>query len=155
MNVSRDDAYAERIHRLFKKWPKWILTIVCLGIILWLTLAPHPLGEEELPLFPGADKIVHGLMFFCLALSLFFDALRSRGWRPLGLPLLAALTIAAMLTGIAIECVQPLFGRSFEFWDMGADAFGAVIAGGLWTIIGGSLGITDGERRRLNQQDNK
>ncbi|MDE6271426.1 MAG: VanZ family protein [Muribaculaceae bacterium] len=141
--------FAERLHATFRRCPKWILTIVCLGVIGWLTLVPQPLGEEELPLFPGADKVAHGVMFFSLALCLFFDTLRSRGWRPLRLPLVAGLTLIAMLVGIGIECVQPSVGRGFEFWDMVADAFGAVLAGSLWTLIGGGLGITDGERQRL------
>lgn len=166
MDELKKDVNIERMHLILRRWPKWILTIVCLGVIFWLTLVPQPLGEEELPLFPGADKVAHILMFFCLALCLFFDTLRSRGWRPLHLPLVAGLTLIAMFIGIAIECVQPAVGRGFEFMDMMADAFGAVLAGGLWVVVGGSLGITDGERQRLkngsihekstiNQQDKK
>lgn len=153
MVQSRRDAGVEKLHAAMRRVPHWILSVVCLAVILWLTLAPHPLGEEEIPLFPGADKIAHGLMFFALTLCLCFDALRRRGWRAPGLPLVSALTLAAMLTGIGIELVQPCFGRGFEFWDMCADAFGAVVAGSLWVLIGGALGLTDGERRRMSEKN--
>lgn len=46
-----------------------------LAVILWLTLAPQPLpdaGGSWLD-FPGADKVVHALMFGALALVLAVD----------------------------------------------------------------------------------
>ncbi len=130
----------DKIHALMRRVPDWILSIVCLGVIFWLTLTPQPLGEEEPELFPGADKVAHGLMFFALTLCLNFDMLRHKDWHRLKLPMIAALSLLSMTIGIIIEVIQPEIGRGFEFWDMGADAFGAILAGTLWILIGGWLG---------------
>ncbi len=135
----------ERMHVWMKRVPKWILSGVCLCVIFWLTLVPKPLGDETPLLFPGADKVVHGIMFFGLTVCLLFDSLRARGWRKLGLPLVSALTLASMLVGIGIEFLQPSLGRGFEILDMASDAIGAVIGGALWILIGGTLGLTENE----------
>lgn len=147
-NGQENHPAAERLHQVMRKVPKWILTIICLCAIFWLTLAPHPLGEETPMLFPGADKVVHGIMFFSLVICVLFDTLRSRGWHKLGLPLLSALTLAVMFLGIGIEFLQPKLGRGFEIMDMAADAIGAVVGGALWILIGGTLGLTEDELKR-------
>lgn len=131
------------LHKFLKKFPHWILSIVCLTVILWLTLVPDPLGETDVPWFEGADKLVHGIMFFGLALCLLLDTKRAQDWKMMSLAQIGGLTLLSMLIGIGIECVQPLFGRGFEFWDMGADAFGAVLAGTLWTVVDGAFTIDD------------
>lgn len=148
MSRRNRDVAVEKFHSAMKRLPDWLPSIVCLAAILWLTLVPHPFGDTEVPLFPGADKIVHGLMFFGLTLCLNFDMLRFRHWHTLRLPIVALMALVSMLTGIGIEFLQPETGRGQEFGDMMADAFGAIVAGALWVMIGGSLGLTDGERAR-------
>lgn len=151
MSQHRNDMAVEQFHTAMQKLPKWLLSIVCVAVILWLTLAPHPFGDEELPMFPGADKIVHGVMFFGLTLSLLFDTLRYKHWHHLSLPLIAAMSLASMGLGILIEVVQPLFGRGFEYWDMGVDITGAILGGALWTLFGGGLELTERERLKERQ----
>lgn len=149
-------ASVTKIHKWMQRVPHWLCTVLCLGVILYLTLMPDPLGDEELPLFPGADKIAHGLMFFGLTLCMLFDAMRVHGWRPLSLPAISVISLIGMGAGIGIEYLQDVMdlGRGKEFWDMAADAFGATAAGALWILIGGSLTLTedeikDRERERL------
>lgn len=70
------------------------LSRVCPGIfssivviaILWLTLAPHPLPESDVPLFEHADKVVHALMFGGLVFALIIDRelLRQRRYEQTG-----------------------------------------------------------------------
>ena len=55
--------------------PVGLCTILVTGAILWLTLAPHPLPESDMPVIPGMDKVVHGCMFGGLYFILAFDAL--------------------------------------------------------------------------------
>lgn len=148
MARSNGNTAVENFHLRFKKVPKWLLTVLCLGGICWLTLVPDPFGQNEPLTFEGADKIAHGVMFFGLTLCMCLDTLRARRWHTMGLPLVAALALLSMCIGIIIEIVQPFFGRGFEMWDMGADIFGSIAGGALWIIIGGALGITDGERAR-------
>ena len=117
--------------------PVWIPTILILAVICWLTLAGHPAGDIEIPLFPGADKIGHALMFGALAFAAELDWMHARHWRPLPLPAVAAVAIGTSAIGIAIEFLQRAMptGRSFEIADMLADAFGAVLVSALWIML--------------------
>lgn len=103
-------------------------TILVGAAILWLTLAPHPIGDQEIPLFPGADKIVHALMFLGLC-GIFLVEMQIIG--KLRKSVAAVATICTILMGIGIEYLQRLMGlgRSFEAADMIADTTGALIAG--------------------------
>ena len=47
--------------------------MVVLIAIIYLTLFPQPLGENEVHLFEGADKIVHFIMFGGLTGTFIFD----------------------------------------------------------------------------------
>ncbi|MCM1075851.1 MAG: VanZ family protein [Bacteroides sp.] len=111
---------------------RWIplhqLTLAVVIVILYLTLLPKPLGEEEFHLFPGADKVVHACMFGGLTLTYIFE--RMRGHRPLTLrqALLAATVVSAF--GIIIEFLQDgmNLGRSGDIMDAIADTVGAFAA---------------------------
>ena len=39
--------------------PPCIFSVVCIIAVLYLTLVPRPLPDMDIPLFPGADKVVH------------------------------------------------------------------------------------------------
>lgn len=127
----------QRLKAIVEMVPKWLPTIVCSLLILWLTLAPHPVGDLDIPLFPGADKLVHALMFFGLTLCILFDTLHVKHCKSLSLPLVSLIVFIGMAAGTGIEILQASMGmgRSFEFIDIIADIFGAVVAGGLWAIL--------------------
>ena len=146
--------FTERLHRFFSHVPAWIFSIICLLAILYLTLMPDPFGDQELPLSPGADKLVHELMFFGLTLCMLFDTLRSHGWKGLSLPVISLLSLVGMATGIGIEYLQEgmHLGRGLEYWDMAADAFGAIAAGALWTLMESFLTLTDEEREKRAEE---
>ena len=44
--------------------------MIVIAVILYATLNDNPLGADELPIFPGADKVIHAIMFGGLFLSL-------------------------------------------------------------------------------------
>ncbi len=103
------------------------LAVICL--ILYLTLLPQPFGDEELPLFPGADKIAHFMMFGGLTGTFIYDR-----WR-CGLPLsLRAAWITALCSaafGAVVEWLQfsMHLGRSGnDIFDAMANAAGAFLA---------------------------
>lgn len=123
-----------RFHSIARRIPAWLPTALAVGLLLWLTLAPKPLGDNELHLFPGADKLAHALMFGGTAAALLFDLQKYRGWRPLRWPAPTGIAIALTLAGVAIEYAQKAMGdgRSFEEADMVADAVGAFAAAFLW-----------------------
>lgn len=107
-------------------WP----SIIVLAVILYATLFPKPLGDEELPLFPGADKLVHAVMFGGLTGALVFDYMRSHNRRHIGAGLVIAFGAGATVLGGVIEIVQGAMdcGRSADWLDLAADGLGAVVA---------------------------
>lgn len=110
--------------------PPWILTVICAVAIAWLTLAPRPVGDLEVPLFPGADKLVHGIMFGGLALCILLDWLRrDHHWHPFTVSRWMSAAVIASCAGLGVEYLQLYtdFGRSFEWTDWLADSGGAFI----------------------------
>lgn len=113
----------------YLRWiPPYQLTIAVGIVILYLTLLPKPFGEEDLPLFPGADKLAHCCMFGGLALTYIFERKRDR--RPLSLKGALITASAATLFGIAVEFIQDAMnlGRSGDMADALADTVGAFVA---------------------------
>lgn len=124
-----------KLLKLFTAWMRWcpvpLPGVAAICLILWLTLAPDPMGEVDMPLFEGIDKVVHACMFGFLGSVWWFDVGRRGGnWRSprAGVSLLCAGGALAM--GIVIELLQGAMqlGRSFEWADMVADGAGCAIA---------------------------
>lgn len=138
----------KKISRIVDIIPAGILTAVVFAAILWLTLAPHPLGAREIPLFTGADKVAHILMFAALELCVLTDIRKLRPGRAPRLPLIAATVAGCILLGVGIEILQRAMGlgRSFEVWDIIADAFGSVAVAAIWTMVAG-LRSENGDHR--------
>lgn len=116
-----------KVQSIIERFPPWILSIATLLAILWLTLAPRPLGDIEPPLFPGADKLAHAIMFGGLELMLITDYSRRRDWRKPGAVYLLLTAAGVILLGGAIEIMQTnmRLGRSADELDFIADASGA------------------------------
>ncbi len=124
----------DKIKEILTRLPAWALTALTVLLILWLTLAPDPLGEDAPTLFPGADKVVHALMFGFLTVMILLDKERKSAWHPVGWPFILLAAAGAAGLGIAIEFVQNAMemGRGFEVADMIADCIGAVICAVCW-----------------------
>lgn len=132
-------------HRILRHMARWrVATVLVILAVLWLTLAPHPFGEEEIsiPLFPHADKVVHALMFAAVAaVALFEEHIRTSYPLEKGSNLrrdslkVGATFLAVSLFGLAIEFAQRAMrlGRSFEWADFAADTTGAFI--GVLTFV--------------------
>ncbi len=105
--------------------------MLVVAVILYATLFPHPLGEEEIPAFPGADKLVHAIMFGGMTGALIFDYMRSRKASAIKTGIIIAFVVSSIVTGGIIELLQGAMncGRSADWLDLAADAFGAVVAG--------------------------
>lgn len=127
----------ERFRQLAGKIPTGLLSGVTVAVILWLTLAPHPAGDLELPLFPGADKIVHMIMFGFLTLVVLLETMKYRKWQFLPLVTVGIIAILVSLFGVGIEFAQRAMGlgRGLEILDMLADAAGAMAAAGIWAAF--------------------
>ena len=126
----------ERLRQCLSKWPPLVFTVITLGAILWLTLIPDPLGDDMPPLFPGADKIVHAIMFGGLTVMMLFDFQRKSEWRPTSWHIALAAAFFSLLIGVGVEIAQLTMdlGRGFEYADMAADAAGAFLFAICWQL---------------------
>lgn len=127
---------SQRIRHILDKLPQWLLTAVTVAAILWLTLAPKPLGDMEPPLFPGADKLAHAIMFGGLALVIFIDRTH-KGSKRVSRRFAFFTFIICTLFGITIEYLQSMMqaGRGFEISDMIADGCSALLTSIFWLIF--------------------
>ncbi len=124
----------EKIRNVFNSIPPWLPTALTVALILWLTLAPDPLGDNKPMLFEGADKIVHAIMFGFLAAVILLDRQRSIRWRRVSTGTAVVAAVVSTLLGIVVEVAQLKMGlgRGFEIADMISDAAGAAIAAFIW-----------------------
>ncbi|MCM1005242.1 MAG: VanZ family protein [Prevotella sp.] len=115
--------------KLLYRIPVAVCSLLTMGAIFWLTLAPKPVGDVDVPLFPGADKLIHAVMFGGLAWMFYIDLEKISRRRPCkgGVWGCAAVSIAI---GASVEWLQRIMelGRSLEWTDLGADAAGTVLA---------------------------
>lgn len=102
-------------------------TVVVVVAILWLTLAPHPVPDNDLSLFDGVDKVVHFMMFGGLSAVACFDIMRAT--RRLTVSVTLAVALLSSVFGAIIELLQEAMelGRSGDSFDFIADAAGAFI----------------------------
>lgn len=123
-----------KLQRALSGLPSWIFTILTTLLILWLTLAPNPLGDNSPKLFQGADKIVHGMMFGFLTLMILLDRIRRNGWVSLSKGYVFGASAASAIFGALVEVAQleMQLGRGFEWEDILADTLGCVICGLAW-----------------------
>lgn len=114
--------------------PPYVLSALTFIAILWLTLAPKPLGDNAPELFPGADKVVHGIMFWGFATMMLLDYQRKREWHKVSLLVIAMAVMISFSVGLAVEYAQwgMAVGRGFEEGDIVADGIGALAAGTGW-----------------------
>lgn len=114
---------------MIKKW--WPSAIV-LGAVLWLTLAPHPVPENDIVLFPGADKLVHALMMGGLTLTILFDMSRQGKWRfnRISIKPIIIVGIGVIIFSLADEWAQSAMrlGRTGDIFDFIADMTGVALA---------------------------
>ena len=125
----RHTFFIPMIIKLIDFMPRLVCSLLTVALILWLTLAPHPVGEMDVPLFPGADKLVHAIMFGFLAWVLYIDLGKVRNRAPSRLATLLC-ALAAGAFGAATEWMQGAMhaGRSMEGADLVADLSGAALA---------------------------
>ncbi len=119
----------EKIKNFLEKLPPCTLTLICLAAILWLTLASEPLGDNDIQLFPHADKLVHAIMFGGFALCIILDWVRKRNWLGCTRNVAVLAAISSIVLGIMTEIGQQAMhiGRSGDPIDLVADSIGAIL----------------------------
>lgn len=104
-----------------------------MGIIFYLSHQPGDL--IQLPLIPGVDKLAHCIAYGCLAATFLY------GLHPLinssikkNIAAIIVITFC-LFFGISDEYHQSFIpGRSVSFWDIVADAFGALFVVIWWLL---------------------
>lgn len=122
------------LHNYLTRLYPGIFSLAVFIAILWLTLAPHPLPETEILLFPHFDKVVHALMFGGQVFALFFDRalwqLRKNDneSRYIGCENLWV-ALSVVVFGGCIELLQTFMalGRGGDVFDFLADIIGVVV----------------------------
>lgn len=113
--------------KILDKIPRFLTSAVVTAGVLYLTLAPRPFGSVRIPLFEGADKVVHFMMFFAMAFAYHFDF--RRGKKPVDeARLMGWIFVSLLAFGGLIELAQwkMRMGRSGDWYDLLADIAGAV-----------------------------
>lgn len=129
--------------KYIKRLPPFTLTAITALAILYLTLVPQPLPDNDIEWFKGADKVVHGLMMLGLTGCLGLDYIRKHGKRELKAPvmLIVVFMLATAVFGALIEVAQGLMGlgRGEDIIDFFADCagalIGAIISFALWQPV--------------------
>lgn len=113
--------------KILDRIPRFLTSAVVTAGVLYLTLAPRPFGSVRIPLFEGADKVVHFMMFFAMAFAYHFDF--RRGKKPVDeARLMGRIFVSLSAFGGLIELAQwkMRMGRSGDWYDLLADIAGAV-----------------------------
>lgn len=113
--------------KILDRIPRFLTSAVVTAGMLYLTLAPRPFGSVRIPLFEGADKVVHFMMFFAMAFAYHFDF--RRGKKPVDeARLMGWIFVSLSAFGGLIELAQwkMRMGRSGDWYDLLADIAGAV-----------------------------
>lgn len=113
--------------KILDRIPRFLTSAVVTAGVLYLTLAPRPFGSVRIPLFEGADKVVHFMMFFAMAFAYHFDF--RRGKKPVDeARLMGWIFVSFSAFGGLIELAQwkMRMGRSGDWYDLLADIAGAV-----------------------------
>ncbi len=116
------------IEKTVGRMPAYANVGIATVLILYLTLFPDPLPDETPPLFAGADKIVHAIMFWGMATAWMFDWHRRN--HVLSGRAMAIITAATIALGGGVEVAQQLMGlgRGAELADFVADCAGVTVA---------------------------
>lgn len=116
------------------KIPRWWSSALVICAVLYLTLFPHPLPDNDIQFWEHTDKIVHGLMMAGTYWAIAFDMGRGRRLSTRARLWLLGGVIAF---GGAIELAQGAMGlgRGASCGDFAADAAGTLIAALLWNGI--------------------
>lgn len=121
------------MRKFLNSLPIGVASALVIAAVLYLTLYPEPLPDNDVQLFPGADKVIHALMMLGVSGCVAYDCLRSRRYRDKIKPpkgLLVCLLALTILFGGVIELLQSAMGlgRSEDFMDFVADSIGALVA---------------------------
>lgn len=107
----------------------YFFSLIVLLMIVYLSLMKQP-STDGLELFDGADKVVHGIMYFGLSSMIWLDHLRKNKGVPVVRQIVAAAVLFPILWGGLMEIAQKYLtvDRACELMDFIANTTGVIIA---------------------------
>lgn len=111
--------------------PPFLPSLLITVFIIYLSIDSNPLDANSLHLFPGADKLVHFIMYFSCVVVYVGEYGRKRFPHHTKLNFELLWTSLAIVLGLMMEVVQlmvPELGRGYELADWYADIAGALTA---------------------------
>ena len=134
-----------------RQWLRITLSLMYLCCIAVLSLLP-PNDFPKLPLFPGADKIVHLIMYLGLVLLACWamHAEVKKKWYFI-------VTLFGISWGVLMEVFQYIMhlGRSFEFYDIIANSIGALFGVLIFFLLARTKTRIDFSNGKLEQDISK
>lgn len=124
----------EKIRNALTALPMWTFTVIVFVAILYLTLMPDPLPDNDIELFPHADKVVHAIMFGGMYFVVYFDryrqVLRRGGEGSVSRRFTMTVALSVVAFGGIIELIQSAMGagRSADWLDFAADTAGVILS---------------------------
>lgn len=124
--------------------PVGVFSIVATAFVAYVLLSP-PSGFSQGLLrwfhFKNSDKVIHFLLFFFLNFAYLYDYTKLRNPHHTRINKELALTALAAALGLLSESAQLAMGlgRTFDNYDIIADALGAVAAFGVMRWFGSHL----------------
>lgn len=111
------------------KLPKGMFTFITLFLIIYISLDSNPFDVNKIHLFPGADKIIHALMYGFLVMVSVFDISKIKSYSKPCFGLYMCSVLFSIIVGVLMEFLQESMnlGRGFDLYDIYADAVGAII----------------------------
>lgn len=119
----------EKLNKIFKVIPLGVSSVIVLVLIAYLSLDRDPFDASKTILFPGADKVIHGIMYFTLSVVFCFDYIKQRGCRPIKTYCLCICALVAFAYSVLMEYLQGIMdiGRSASIYDAIANFVGALL----------------------------
>lgn len=118
----------KKLGLLIKIIPTWISSAIVFALIAYISLDSNPMDINRIKLFPGADKIIHFIMYFTFCTILILDYAKSKMPHHTKLNSEIAFTTFAFATGLAFEVLQGTIteSRTFDVYDIMANTIGAI-----------------------------
>ena len=118
-----------KLRNLLYKAPAFLYTEIVLVIIMYLTLYPHPLPENDIKWWEHTDKVVHAIMFGVFNITCIYDYARKFKVATVDKETILKTSTISIAVGGSIEIVQTCMelGRSGDWADFDADIIGVIL----------------------------
>lgn len=117
------------IDKIIRKVPAGLMTMAIVVTIAYVSLDGDPFDASMIPLFEGADKVIHAIMYFTLVAVLLFDAVKFRKCGKAGKAVTLASVVVAFAYSVLMEYLQDQMGlgRTASVADLVANLAGACL----------------------------